>query len=159
METLELPVSEQLLDDIDEEISGHDLSRTEYLRYIISARHERDELRQELERATFRADDLQQQLQEANTRNEELERDLADFERETSDEYPLDETELNALNSPHTEADSPGEADEPGDDVNETNETDGDDGAESLTEATATDDRGSDDELADCAAQLRSYLG
>jgi metal-responsive CopG/Arc/MetJ family transcriptional regulator len=102
MKTLTLKIDEDTVDELDEETDERGYSsRSEYLREIIDARHEADEvraeyeelldeLRQELDQAEARADDLRNQLEARQANVEETAEELVE-KQERQDEV-LSET-------------------------------------------------------------------
>lgn len=70
--TISLSLDEALVDALDEEIDAHDISRSEYIRYIIKVRHDRAELKREVEQAHSRAQRLRNEVRNARERGDEL---------------------------------------------------------------------------------------
>lgn len=83
--TISLPLDERLIEALDEEIAPHDISRTEYIRYIIEVRHDRAEHERELDRANERIEELREELEEAKARVEKLQA-VTDERRRERDE-------------------------------------------------------------------------
>jgi predicted DNA binding CopG/RHH family protein len=63
-------LTESLLEEIDEEADGRDLSRSEYIREILQERHRADELADTV-------DDLRSQLEDREQRISDLEQQLS----------------------------------------------------------------------------------
>ncbi|PSP71876.1 hypothetical protein BRC86_14210 [Halobacteriales archaeon QS_3_64_16] len=83
--TISLSLDEELIEALDEEIAPHDISRTEYIRYIIEVRHDRAEHERELDRANERIEELREELEEARARVEKLQA-VTDERRRERDE-------------------------------------------------------------------------
>lgn len=84
-ETVSLPLDESVVNALDEEIGSHDLSRPEYIRYIIEVRHDRAELKQDLDRATERVEELEGKLRRTTNRNDDLRQENESLRRERNE--------------------------------------------------------------------------
>lgn len=82
MQSLSLRVPEELKEELEAEAEDRDLDRSEYIRRVLQARHDADELRDELEAAEARADDLRRQLAARQDRERDVEQLAAYVERE-----------------------------------------------------------------------------
>lgn len=162
--TISLALDEALVDALDEEIAPHDISRSEYVRYIIKVRHDRTELRGDLDRATERNEELEAELGDVRTTVDELREENDDLRHERNElRRALERTEsrLEDLQRRLRESSEPTVAERAENTASRTDgEGNGNDERDGQREKERNEgeEQGSDG-LAACADRLKTYLG